>query len=191
MPSNAMATKHPKSAQTGEKGVALVRKVAADVRCIFRPFESADIGIDAALELLTKGQEPSGNLVLVQIKAGGSYIRNGRFYIDADKNHFETWSRYSLPVVGIVCNIATEEARWVDISQHLRQHPEVIRRGPYSIEAPASNPFSATGFSKFLNQFGNAAVSATQVSASPNLLIRKWRSSDAKPTRALLSTIAN
>jgi hypothetical protein len=41
-----MATKYPKSAQTGESGVAFVRKIVTDAGGIFRGFETADIGID-------------------------------------------------------------------------------------------------------------------------------------------------
>lgn len=87
-----MATKYPKSAQTGESGLAFVRKAVTDAGGIFRPFESADNGIDAAIEFLTPEREPSGDVVLVQIKAGQSYIKNGRFYIGADRDHFETWA---------------------------------------------------------------------------------------------------
>ena len=85
-----MATKYPKSAQTGDEGVALIRKIATKSGAIFRPFENADLGIDGALELLTDQREPSGDLVLAQIKAGSSYIRKGRFYVDADQEHFDT-----------------------------------------------------------------------------------------------------
>src|SRR5438270_12948461 len=109
-----MATKHPKSAQTGEIGVAAVRRITTEAGGIFRSFDHADLGIDGAIEFLTDLREPSGDMVLVQIKAGASYIRDGRFYVVTDKDHFETWVRYGLPVGGIVCSEATGEARWVD-----------------------------------------------------------------------------
>jgi hypothetical protein len=107
-----MATKYQQSAQTGDREVSFVQTVATEAGAIFRQFENADLGIDGAIELLTDGREPSGDIVLVQIKAGPSYVRNGRFYIDADKNHFETWSRYALPVVGIICEPKLREAGW-------------------------------------------------------------------------------
>jgi ribosomal protein S18 acetylase RimI-like enzyme len=59
-----------------------------------------------------------------------------------------------------------------------------------SAKAPATNPFSVAGFPKLLNRFRRAPTPATTTTATPNLLIRAWRPSDAKPTRALLSTIA-
>jgi len=98
----AMATKYPKSAQTGESGVAFVRKAVTDAGGIFRGSETPDIGIDAVIEFLTSGREPSGDVVLVQIKVGQSYIKSGRFYIGADRDHFETWARYAIPGAGIV-----------------------------------------------------------------------------------------
>ena len=103
-----MATKYPKSAQTGESGVAFVRKAVTDAGGIFRGSETPDIGIDAVIEFLTPGREPSGDVVLVQIKVGQSYIKSGRFYIiksgrfyiGADRDHFETWARYAIPGAG-------------------------------------------------------------------------------------------
>jgi ribosomal protein S18 acetylase RimI-like enzyme len=186
----AMATKYPKSAQTGESGVAFVRKAVTDAAGIFRAFETADIGIDAAIEFLTPEREPSGDVVLVQIKAGQSNIKNGRFYIGADRDHFETWARYAIPVAGIVLDPSSSQARWVDISAHLRENPDAIQSGPFVIEAPSTNVFSTDGFEEFAKHFRRQIVAATQVHITPNLLIRAWESTDAKPTRALLSTIA-
>lgn len=184
-----MPTKYPKTTQTGETGVALARKLVTDAGGIFRPFESPDVGIDGAIELLNESREPSGDLVLFQVKAGDSYVRNGRFYVDADKNHFETWTRYAIPVAGVVCNPETGEARWVDISDHLRKDPEAVVNGPYSIEAPES--FSVATFPAFADHFKRQAVNATRVDVTPNLLIRAWQPQDAKPTRAILSPIAS
>lgn len=184
-----MATKYTKSARIGDQGIALVRKLTTEAGAIFRPFDATDLGVDGAIELLTSSREPSGDLVLVQAKAGASYIRDGRFYLDADKDHFETWSRYGVPVVGIVCDLRKAEARWVDISDHLRQHPEVIVEGPFTIEAPGSQPFSAVGFRQFIGRFQRRTVSVTTVDATPNLLIRAWHPSDTNPVRVLLSSI--
>src|SRR5438552_16029248 len=133
---------YPTSVQTGDERVALVRCSATTAGAIYRAFENPDLGVDGTLELLTDAREPSGDLVRGQSKTGPSYIRGGRFYVDADQGHFESWAHYAVPVVGIVCNPAKTAARWVDISYHLRHHPEVIAHGPYAIEAPATQPFS-------------------------------------------------
>lgn len=185
-----MATKYQQSAQTGDQGVAFVQMAATEAGFIYRRFDNADLGIDGAVELLTDSREPSGDIVLAQIKAGCSYVRNGQFFLDADRNHFETWSRYALPVIGIVYEPNSGEARWVNISEHLRQHPESVVGGPFSIEAPASNSFSAASFPQFAQKFRRSVVPATSVSVTPNLLIRPWEPTDAKPTRVLLSLIA-
>ena len=185
-----MATRYPRSGQIGDEGVALVQSVATRAGAVYRRFENPDLGVDGTIELLTDDREPSGDLVLVQIKSGSSYIRRGRFYVDADRSHFETWARYAVPVVGLVCDPDADEARWVDISAELRNHPERIASGPYSIEAPASQAFSVAGFERFVERFRRTRERATRVDAPPNLLIREWDSADALPTRALLQPIA-
>jgi hypothetical protein len=53
----------------------------------------------------------------VQIKAGQSYIKNGRFYIGADRDHFETWARYAIPVAGIVLDPSSFQAGQPDIQR--------------------------------------------------------------------------
>src|SRR5262245_26415799 len=97
-----MGTKYTKNAQTGDQAVAFVRQVTADSGAVYRTFENPDLGVDGAIELLTEDREPSGDLVLGQIKGGSSYVRAGRYYVDTDRAHFETWVRYAIPVVGIV-----------------------------------------------------------------------------------------
>ena len=185
-----MGTKYTKSAQTGDEGVALVSQIATKVGAVYRPFEKVDLGIDATIELLTDDRQPSGDFVLVQIKTGPSYIRGGCFYIDADKAHFETWARYSVPVVGIVCDPSTDVARWVDISDHILRNPGAVTSGPYSLEAPATQPFSETGFAAFLSQFRRSTTTATRIDATPNLQIRPWTPADSGPTQVLLNSIA-
>ena len=189
-PLPSMATKYPPSTQTGEQGVALVRQITTDAGAVFRPFENADLGIDCLVELLNDQREPSGYCVLAQIKAGTSYIRKGRFFLDTDKDHFETWARYGLPVVAIICDLKSKEARWVDISGYLRTNPEAVEHGPYSIEAPATQPYSVASFSLFVGRFRSNVGAATSTDIGLNLLIRPWQISDTKPTQALLSTIA-
>lgn len=186
-----MATKYSSSAQTGERGIALVKQITTDAGAIYRGFENADLGIDGLIELLNDEREPSGYCVLVQVKAGTSYIRKGHFFLDADKAHFETWARYGLPVVAIVCDLSTKEARWVDVSQHLRSHPEAVDKGPYSLEAPVTQPFSVADFAVFASRFGSNVTASTSINIAPNLLIRPWQVPDTKPTQALLSTIAS
>lgn len=83
-----------------------------------------------------------------------------------------------------MCDPSTGEVRWIDISEHLRQHPEAINDGPYSIEAPIDQSFSVATFSAFANHFKPQKLAATQTDVTPNLLIRPWTPADTKPTRA-------
>jgi ribosomal protein S18 acetylase RimI-like enzyme len=184
-----VGTKYPKSAQTGDEGVAIVRKIATRAGAIFRT-DVPDLGLDGHIEFLTDVREPSGDIVFVQIKCGPSYIRGGRFYVDTDRAHFETWSRYSVPIVGIVCSPHNDEARWVEISAHLIDHPDAIANGPYSIEAPSTQPFSVVGFAAFVDRFRRSRTPVTRVDKTPNLLIRPWEAGDLVPTQALLQPIA-
>ncbi len=55
-----MATKYLKTARTGNTGVAFVEAVATKAGAIFRPFDSNDLGVDGAIELLTDKREPNG-----------------------------------------------------------------------------------------------------------------------------------
>jgi ribosomal protein S18 acetylase RimI-like enzyme/predicted transcriptional regulator len=152
---------------------------------------SADIGVDGAIEFINEKREPSGDLVLVQAKSGSSYISRNSYYLQADRDHFETWARYSIPVVGIVHNPKKTDARWVDISEHLRKHPEQITSGPYRILAPEEQPFTLEGIAAFVGKFRGKPTTGTVVATPPNLSIRAWRPEDAVPTRALLSSISS
>ena len=185
-----MATKYPKSAQTGNQGVDFVRQTTTSAGAIYRPFDTPDLGVDGTIELLNEEREPSGDLVLVQVKGGESFVRGNRFFVDTDRSHFETWARYAIPVVGIVWDPKTDTARWVDISRFLRDHPERISDGPFSIVAPKRQRFSVEDFPSFVGAFRRSQGSATSIEATPNLLIREWRPADSVPTKALLQPIA-
>ncbi len=109
-----------------------------------------DVGIDGHIEFRNEQGQPTGAIALVQSKAGISYITaSGEYHIRAKKQHFTIWSKYTLPVIGIVYNPTALDARWVNISEYLRANPGCIENGPYVIEAPASQPFSEQEFPKF------------------------------------------
>jgi hypothetical protein len=185
-----VATRYTKDAQTGQQGIDFVRRVATGSGCIYRPFESADLGIDGAIEFVNDRREPTGDMVLTQIKSGPSYVRGGRFVMPGDRSHFETWARYAIPVVGIVVEPSTGEARWVDISAHLRKNPERVVQGPYAIEAPARQTFDEASFAAFAAKFTRSRTGAARVVATPSFVIRTWRPEDAKAIRVLLRPIA-
>lgn len=159
-----MPTHYVKSALVGDEGMDYIALTCSRSNALFIARPRQDIGVDGSIELLNELGEPTGAIVLVQAKSGLSHITSsGSYLIRADRAHFESWSRYSLPVVGIVYNPAARDARWVSISEHLRSQPARIQRGPYNIEAPASQAFTEQGFPSF------SAYASTQHRSSPKL----------------------
>jgi ribosomal protein S18 acetylase RimI-like enzyme len=185
-----MATSYSASAQMGETGIAYIRSIVTGAGLIYRPFENTDFGVDGAIEFINENREPSGDIVLVQAKAGASFIRDNDYILKSDRNHFETWARYSLPVVGIVYNPGKKDARWVNISEHLVQNPELIASGPFHIKAPGNQRFTRIGIKSFIEIFRNVPPIIGGVETLPNLSIRAWKPQDAKPTRVLLTSIS-
>lgn len=186
-----MPTRYVPSAQTGDTGIAYIRYIASQTGLIYRPFENVDLGVDGALEFINENREPSGDLVLVQAKSGSSFIRSDAYYLQADRDHFETWARYSIPIVGIVHNPTKADARWVNISEHLKKHPEQVPDGPYRIRTPRNQVFTVEGVTDFIRKFRRDLKPATSVETPPNLLIRPWQALDAIPTRALLAPLSS
>jgi len=140
----------------GDKATNFIREICTNSeKALFIDSSEKDIGIDAHLDILFENGEPTGAFALIQSKGGLSRItkskrsKSEQYKIQADKKHFETWSRYKNPVIGIVYNPNRHDARWVSISEHLQSHPNCIETGPYVIYAPQDQPFSLEGFTKF------------------------------------------
>ena len=151
-----MATHYSKSSHMGDKATNFIREICTNSeKALFIDSSEKDIGIDAHLDILFENGEPTGAFALIQSKGGLSRItiskrsKSEQYKIQADKKHFETWSRYKNPVIGIVYNPNRHDARWVSITEHLQSHPNCIETGPYVIYAPQDQPFSLEGFTKF------------------------------------------
>jgi hypothetical protein len=136
----------------GDEGMDYIALTCSRSGAYFLPRPRQDIGIDGSIELRNEQGDPTGAIALIQSKAGPSYITSsGKYRILADKHHFQTWSKYTLPVIGIVYNPKRRDARWVNISGYLEANPSYIENGPYVIEAPAHQPFTEEAFSDFQN----------------------------------------
>jgi len=151
-----LATHYSKSSHMGDKATNFIREICTNSeKALFIDSSEKDIGIDAHLDILFENGEPTGAFALIQSKGGLSRItkskrsKSEQYKIQADKKHFETWSRYKNPVIGIVYNPNRHDARWVSITEHLQSHPNCIETGPYVIYAPQDQPFSLEGFTKF------------------------------------------
>jgi hypothetical protein len=144
--------KRPNSTGTASRGVHHVGKVVASSNCIFHQVhQENDVGNDGFIEF-TINEEAIGCCIAVQIKAGESYVRGGRYSIPADAKHFEYWRSLNLPVAGIVYDPSSDSARWVDITAHLRGLPD---KGEHSFRIPVSaeNQFDSMHFGEFRAHF--------------------------------------
>lgn len=134
----------------GDEGMDYIALTCSRSGAYFLPRPRQDIGIDAHIEFRDEQCHPTGAIAFIQSKAGLSYISpSGKYRILADKSHFQIWSQYSLPVIGIIYNPEARDARWVNISAYLKVNPACIENGPYVIEAPAHQLFSEQTFSEF------------------------------------------
>lgn len=139
-----MPIRYGPSAATGQEGEDYVALACSrDGHTLYLQRPHADIGLDGTIEVLDGNLEPSGAVAFVQVKSGKSFVRaSGEYVLVSDKDHFQAWSRYSVPLIGVVYNPERADARWACISDHIRNHPKCIDDGPYSIVAPESQPFS-------------------------------------------------
>ena len=142
-----MSTRYPTSLFVGDEGMDYIALVCSRSHDLFLPRPRQDIGIDGHIEFLTRDGEATGAIAFVQSKAGTSYVDDkGRYVVKGNKAHFITWSRYHSVVLGVVYNPVKRDARWVDITAHLRSNPRLIETGPYTITAPQENIFSEDNF---------------------------------------------
>lgn len=110
---------------TAKAGVNFVRTVTESAGSLFHKFEQEnDLGIDAMIEVVLSGK-PAGAQIAVQIKSGKSYFdaRAGSCHIPIG-SHREYWSRYPLPVFGIVYVPSRGTAYWTNIKHALAADQE-------------------------------------------------------------------
>ena len=133
-----MTTRRKIISATAKSGVNYVRAIVESHNCIFHNIDlDNDIGNDAHLEFI-ENEEATGCLIATQIKSGRSYFRNRANYatVQSDRDHFEYWNSHSLQISMIVYDPVNQCAFWCDIAEFLRNHPERITDGPYTIRVP-------------------------------------------------------
>ncbi len=116
--------KYKRTSITAKIGVNFVRSLVEEAGCLFHKIEQEnDLGIDALIELV-KDERPLNKQIAAQIRSGQSYYNTGSgeclFPVGS---HYDYWSGYPLPVIGVVYIPRLERAHWVDIKQYLRQFP--------------------------------------------------------------------
>lgn len=147
-----MTTKRKKSKGTSSEGFHYVGGIVTGANCIIQEVdEKNDQGNDAYIEFISN-EVTTSLFAWVQIKSGTSHRRSGGYSIPADRQHFEYWNNWPVPVVGIVYDPKKNLAVWINISEYLRSHSDAIENGPYSIRIPAENIFSVETFEEFKQQ---------------------------------------
>jgi hypothetical protein len=150
-----MTTKRKSSKATSREGINFVRSLVERHNSTFQEIDlDNDLGNDAYIEFVVE-ENSTGCCIAAQIKSGKSYVAHPgeRFAFSADRDHFEYWNSHTLPVVGIIFDPQARRAFWVDISKYLRSNPSVIRDGPYTVEAHASEELSDATFGMFRQHF--------------------------------------
>lgn len=109
----------PRYSKTERIGVNAVERIVIDeLGWIFREQPIVDLGIDAHMEFTAGGDQPTGQLVALQIKTGSSHFRATRdAYVYRGKlKHLDYWLGHSLPVVLIAHLPATGETLWIQVT---------------------------------------------------------------------------
>lgn len=110
----------------GDAGVHIVGKIVTrDLGWIFRDQPVADYGIDAHIEVVDEAGQPTGRLLALQIKAGGSYwqansVRHWSFW-SGNLRHLSYWLEHSLPVLLVIVDEKTETAYWREVAEPIER----------------------------------------------------------------------
>ena len=132
----------PESSITGDTGVALVSFIVGDqLKWIFRSQPSADVGIDAHVEVVQDGQA-TGRLLALQIKSGKSWFRESTsdgFVFRPEARHVEYWLGHALPVVVVLANADERIAYW----QVVTEETVTCTGARWKMTVPATNILSA------------------------------------------------
>ena len=150
-----MPMRRSSSLITSRSGVNYVCSLVERHGCSFQ--ENAqynDVGTDAYIEFFIDGIA-TGCCIAVQIKSGESFTSQSTdlFTLRANHNHFAYWKDHILPVAGIVYNPETDQARWIDITESLSNHPHLVEDGPYTLQLPAEQVLDDYTFDAFIKHF--------------------------------------
>lgn len=109
---------------TAERAVSQVREgVLNGVAALFREQTTSDFGIDAQVELV-RDEQPSGQLLALQIKGGPSAFRSpkdGGWYFPVKAKHARYWLNHSLPVVLVLADLQTGQSYWQAVTSETLQ----------------------------------------------------------------------
>lgn len=94
----------PQSTLVGRTGVFYTGYICSLAGIIFREMPQPDVGIDGLIEVVNEEGVATGQLALIQIKSGDSFVNveTNNFTFRAEKKHFQYWNKAHLPVIGVV-----------------------------------------------------------------------------------------
>lgn len=109
------------SARVASAGVTHTQMAIQDeLGWLFREQPTEDYGIDAHAEVVVDGEEVSGKLLALQIKAGISWFREpgqGGWWFRPDAEHVQYWRNHSLPAIVVLYHPETDRCYWQRVSQ--------------------------------------------------------------------------
>lgn len=111
--------KAKESDRVGRRGIALAMAAFESMGFAFREQSESDYGIDAHAELIDN-EEPTGQLLAIQIKAGESYLKESNgdgITFRTDTNHADYWLNHALPVIVCVCDIDNDVLYWQSVTK--------------------------------------------------------------------------
>ena len=139
----------PHSSVTADTRVALVQFIVGkELGWIFRSQLSADIGIDAHVEVVQEGKA-TGRLLALQIKSGESWLRESTTHgvvFRPKAKHVKYWLGHSLPVAVVLVDVDKEDAYW----QFVTKETVVSTGKGWKMTIPTSNTFAAPSASALL-----------------------------------------
>ncbi len=110
--------RYTKAAQQGERGVQVVSTIVFEkFGWIFkRNHQEYDFGIDGQIEVVTGEGNVTGQLIAVQVKCGGSFLKeknNWGYIYRGEEKHFNYLANYPIPVIIILCDPDSKKCYWV------------------------------------------------------------------------------
>lgn len=106
--------------------------ISGEANQIYRELTQFDYGIDGEIEFKDNDGRASGSKIYVQLKSGGSYLRerksDGREIFDVkSERHLEYWVNQPVEV-WLVIRDAEETIRWMNVSRYLREREDKTSR---------------------------------------------------------------
>lgn len=95
-------------------GVGIALASFESIGFAFREQSESDYGIDAHVELI-EAEQPTGQLLGLQLKSGPSYLSetcDDGFVFRTDKKHVDYWQKHALPVLICLCDIEAKTIYW-------------------------------------------------------------------------------